>query len=203
MSPAKPFRWRADLVSNDQHRMGGTLAAHAIDMVEMLDRAALQHLVCTYGHAIDRHDYPLLRTLYHPDGTDDHSPFFNGSADEYIDWLPSMMAQWSLTSHAMTNMVFLLNGDQAEGVTTARTWHRSADQSYDFIAWGRYADRFRKQDGIWRFQHRFFILESSETRPVDGADAFPTDGVALAAAGGNDPMYRGLNLIRTDREQRA
>lgn len=183
--------------------MGGTLAAHAMDMTEMLDRAALQHLVCTYGHAIDRHDYRLLRTLYHADATDDHSPFFNGSADDYIAWLPSMMAQWSLTSHAMTNMVFLLDGDQAEGVITARTWHRAADHSYDFIAWGRYADRYCKQDGIWRFQHRFFILESSETRPVADANGFATDGVAMGAAGGDDPMYRGLPMMQADRAQRG
>lgn len=183
--------------------MGGTLAAHAMTVDEMLDRAALQHLVTTYGHAIDRHDYALLRTLYHADGTDDHSPYFNGSADDYAAWLPSMMANWSLTSHAMTNMVFLIDGDEAEGIITARAWHRTMDGSRDFIAWGRYADRYRKKDGVWRFQHRFFVLESSEDRPVPQGDDFGADGVALAAAGAADPIYAGLPRIAQDRSHRS
>lgn len=189
-------------MSDPETNMGGTLAAHPMTMDEMLDRAALQHLACTYGHAIDRHDYALLRSLYHSDGTDDHSPYFSGSADDYIGWLPGMMANWSLTSHAMTNMVFLIDGDEAEGLITARTWHRTADGREDFIAWGRYADRYRKHDGIWRFQHRFFILESTETRAVADGPGFDTDGVAVAAAGAADPLYRGLPRMNADRLSR-
>lgn len=189
-------------VSDPAASFGSTLAAHPMTTQEMLDRAALQHLACTYGHAIDRHDYALLRTLYHADGTDDHSPFFSGSADDYVAWLPGMMAHWGLTSHAMTNMVFLIDGDEAEGLITARTWHRTADGREDFIAWGRYADRYRKKDGIWRFQHRFFILESSETRAVAADDGFSTQGVALAAAGAADPLYAGLPLMNADRPRR-
>jgi hypothetical protein len=191
------------LASNPETSMGGTLAAHAITVEEMLDRAALQHLVCTYGHAIDRHDYDLLRSLYHSDATDDHSPYYSGPASGYIDWLPTMMANWSLTSHAMTNMVFLIDGNDAEGIVTARAWHRTADGSRDFIAWGRYADRYRKVDGIWRFQHRFFILESSEDREVPQGDDFGADGVAVAASGAADPLYQGLPRIAADRHSRT
>lgn len=173
----------------------GLLRPHAMDAAELADRMALDHLVSLYGHAIDRQDYDLLQSLYHDDGVDDHSPYFCGSATDYIAWLPNIMATWALTSHVMMDKLFVLNGDRAEGIVSARAWHVSADKSYEFTAYGRYADRYEKRDGIWRFAHRFFILDSSETRATQADDAGDTAGVELGRPNREDPIYRRLSLF--------
>lgn len=176
-----------------------SLKPHLVTGEEAQDRAALQHLVSAYGLCVDRRDYVTLRTLYHDDAVDDHAPFFVGPATDYVNWLDSMMANWSATSHTMFNMVFLLDGNRAEGVVSARAWHRTADGTRDFIAWGRYADRYEKRDGIWRFAHRFFVLDDIEDRAVTAGSTFGTDGVETGRAGADDPIYRRLSMFGADR----
>ena len=58
----------------------------------LADREAIRTLVYAYCRAVDRRDFDWLRTLYHPDAIDDHTPYFNGPASEFIDRLPEGMA---------------------------------------------------------------------------------------------------------------
>lgn len=187
---------------SDPHRRA-TLRPHAMAVDEAMDRLALQHLVAAYGLGIDRRDYDLVRSLYHDDAIDDHSPYYRGPAAGYIDWLPSMMATWRATSHTMFNMLFLLDGNRAEGVISARAWHLTADGTREFTAWGRYADRYEKRDGIWRFAHRFFVLDATEERPADTRDSFGTEGVETGRADGDDPIYRRLPMMGAERASRT
>lgn len=174
---------------------------------ELLDRVALQHLVYSYCHAIDRRDYALLRNLYHDDAIDDHGAMFCGSPDAYIAWLPGMMANWQATSHTVTNMLFLLahdhdDGDHAEGELSCIAWHRTADGTRDVIVHGRYLDQYRKRDGAWKFYRRALVLDRMESLAViAGAVTVADDGVEHGAAGADDPCYRRLPLFRAQRQQ--
>ena len=58
----------------------------------LLDKQEITELVYAYCSASDRHDHDRLRTLYHPDATDDHGAFFQGLASEFIDQLPEIQA---------------------------------------------------------------------------------------------------------------
>lgn len=126
---------------------------------------------------------------------DDHSPYYCGSASGFIDWLPTMLGTWEATSHSMVDMLFSVQGDRAEGVITARAWHRTLDGKRAFIAWGRYADRYEKRAGIWRFAHRFFILDDTEERELTSGDSFGVEGVETGRAGTDDPLYRRLPMF--------
>lgn len=172
------------------------LAPRVIDPSELADRMALRHLVDAYGHGIDRRDYALLRTLYHPDGIDDHSPYFCGPASDYIDWLPGMMANWKATMHTALSVLHVLDGDRAEGEITARAWHVTLDGKRQFVAWGRYCDQYEKRDGVWRFAKRSFILDFAEDLPVDEGSDFGSGGVGTGRAGADDPVYERLSLFR-------
>ena len=185
---------------SDKANAGGKIRPHAMTVDEVMDRAALQHLVAAYGHAIDRRDYALVAALYHDDGIDDHSPYFCGSASDVVAWLPGMMASWRATAHVMLSTLFAIDGDRAEGIITARAWHLSADGTREFIAWGRYADSYEKRDGVWRFAHRFFILDATEERDAQGQDSFGTEGVETGRAGADDPVYRRLALFAAERD---
>lgn len=182
---------------------GATLSPHPMSLDEGLDRIALQHLVSAYGHGIDRRDYGLLRTLYHDDATDDHSPYFCGPASDFIDWLPGMLGNWGATAHVMLSSLFLVDGDRAEGVVSARAWHLTVDGEREFIAWGRYADRYEKRDGVWRFAHRFFILDSTEERPANRLDSFATEGVETGKAGDADASCQRLPMFASDCARRG
>lgn len=175
---------------------GSNLSPRPIGLDELADRAALRHLVDAYGHAIDRRDYALLATLYHDDAEDDHSPYFCGSAEDYIAWLPGMMAEWQSTMHIALAALFALDGQRAEGEIRALAWHLTADGTRQFVAWGRYADRYEKREGIWRFARRSFILDHAEDLPVVSGSDFGSGGVGTGRAGADDPVYARLALFR-------
>ena len=184
--------------------MSDTLNPAALDLAEALDRLALQKLAWTYCHAIDRQDLALVRSLYHDDAVDDHSPMFIGSPDEYVAWLPAMLANWALTSHTITTMQFLIAGDMAEGELATTAYHRTADGLREVIAHGRYLDRYRKADRVWKFQHRSLVLDWFEDRAVQRGDGPSIDqGVATGQIGELDPLYARLPLFTADRARRG
>jgi hypothetical protein len=173
------------------------LGPRAIGPDEAATREALRHLMAAYGHGIDRRDWDLVRSLYHDDATDDHTPYYTGSVQGYVAWLPGMMAQWRATSHAMLSALYRIDGDRAEGEVVARTWHLTADGTRQFIAWGRYADRYTRREGIWRFAHRAFILDHAEDLPAPQGADYGSAGVATGRAGDDDPVYARLSLFRS------
>jgi len=48
----------------------------------ILDRQEIEQVLAMYCRAIDRMDLELLKSVYHPDGTDDHGSF-SGNAHEF------------------------------------------------------------------------------------------------------------------------
>jgi len=173
------------------------LAPRRIDPGEAATREALRHLVAAYGHGIDRRDWALVRSLYHDDGTDDHTPYYSGPAAGYVAWLPGIMANWHATSHTALSALYVIDGDRAEGEIVARAWHLTLDGARQFIAWGRYADRYAQRDGVWRFAHRSFILDHAEDLPAHVGDDFGSAGVGTGRAGRDDPVYARLRLFNS------
>ncbi len=175
------------------------LAPRAIGAEELATREALRHLVTAYGHCIDRRDWDLLRTLYHDDAVDDHTPYYCGPVDGYIAWLPGMMANWQATMHTALSALFAVDGTRAQGEITARAWHLTLDGERQFVAWGRYADHYEQRCGVWRFARRSFILDHADDLPAAQGDDFGSHGVGTGRAGADDPVHARLSLFaRTD-----
>ncbi|AZI34930.1 nuclear transport factor 2 family protein [Caenibius tardaugens] len=91
----------------------------------LLDQIALRDLVMRYCRGCDRRDFALVRSLYHDDAIDDHGTMFKGTPDEFVAWLPEAMAPWELTIHSISNSLFVVDGDYAEGEHHARAYHRT------------------------------------------------------------------------------
>jgi len=177
-----------------------TLRPHPVVVEEMLDKFALQQLLVTYCHGIDRQDLQLVRSLYHDDAIDDHSPMFYGGPDEYVAWLPSILSKWSATAHIIHNTLFLVHGDHAEGESVLTAYHRTADDTREVIAHGRYIDQFNKREGVWRFYRRSLTLDWMEERLVPAQEGPGiADGVAMGQPSAADPCYQRLPLFAAQR----
>jgi hypothetical protein len=166
----------------------------------MLDTLALQRLGWAYCHGIDRRDFALVRSLYHDDAFDDHGPMFQGTADEYVAWLPKVMSGWSMTAHIIHNSLFLIDGDRAEGELVLTAYHRTLDGKREVIGHGRYIDQYEKRDGVWKFFRRSLALDWMEDREVEALPAGGIDeGVAMGQASAEDPIYKRLPMFAAQR----
>lgn len=133
-----------------------------------IDRLQLQDLVMRYCRGCDRRDFALVRSLYHDDAIDDHGAMFKGGPDEFVAWLPQATAHWDLTRHSISNSLFVIDGDRAEGEHYVEAWHRTpAPDARMFIVLGRYLDRYEKRDGVWKFLHRSLVFDHGSIVPVD------------------------------------
>lgn len=164
----------------------------------MLDKFALHELVLNYCRAVDRRDLVRLASLYHPDAIDDHGGMFCGSAKDYIAWLPSMLANFEATRHDITNALFSVSGEEANGELYTFAYHRTHGPSAkEIIVGGRYVDRYAKRDGVWRFLHRSLVFDWSEHRAAERPEGVDiSGGVAHGRCDGDDPSYQRLPLFR-------
>lgn len=165
-------------------------------MQEWLDRAALADLVALYCRGCDRRDFALVRSLYHDDAIDDHGAMFKGGPDAFVAWLPEAMAPWELTKHSLSNSLFAIDGDKAEGEHHVVAYHRTwGPERREYIVNGRYLDRYSRRDGRWKFSHRSLVFDYGEIRAVD-EDGFAK--ISADAAHGrvdkDDPSW-GLGLL--------
>jgi len=134
---------------------------------EWLDRICLHDLVMRYCRGCDRRDFALVRSLYHDDAIDDHGGMFRGSADEFVAWLPGVTSHWALTRHAISNTLFVVDGDHAEGEHYVEAWHRTAgSDAKQFVVLGRYLDRYERRDGLWKFSYRSLVFDHGTIIPV-------------------------------------
>lgn len=164
---------------------------------ELLDKQALEELVLDYCRAVDRRDFALIRSLYHDDAIDDHGYMFKGSADEYVRWLPGNLAPFEATVHSVSNMLFRVDGDRAEGEIYAVAYHRTGGTpSREITIGGRYLDRYQRRDGAWKFYRRSLALDWCN---LSEADPEAYREMSLGAPPGSidaqDPSYSVLSMF--------
>jgi ketosteroid isomerase-like protein len=163
----------------------------------MLDKHELHELALTYCRAIDRQDFALVRTLYHDDAIDDHGDMFKGGPDEYVAWLPTIMANWDATVHSISNTLFEVEGDKANGELYVVAYHRThGPDAKEIVVGGRYLDRYEKREGVWKFIHRSLAMDWCNVRDVNVSDY---ETFAAGAEHGRhdagDASYRELPLM--------
>jgi SnoaL-like domain len=167
---------------------------------ELIDQQALRELVLRYCRACDRRDFALLRTLYHDDAIDDHGAMFCGSADEYLAWLPAVMANFEATVHSITNALFEVRGEQAQGELYTVAYHRThPPAARDIVIGGRYLDHYERRAGTWKFLRRALALDWCRVTPVDeGAYREFAAGAPVGRTDQDDPSYLALSFFRRE-----
>ncbi|HEV2651744.1 MAG TPA: nuclear transport factor 2 family protein [Rhizomicrobium sp.] len=137
---------------------------------ELLDKQDCIELVYQLARAIDRCDADLLRTIFHPDATDDHG-VFHGTARDFIPWVMDVLATMKRTQHCICNVLIDVQGDKAFGESYFIAHHTIAREGQPdtfMLAAGRYLDRFERRNGEWKISHRQAAYDwNSSTNSTD------------------------------------
>ena len=189
------------------------------EIQECIDRSAIQNVLGLYCRAIDRLDVELLKSVYHPDGADDHGAI-NANAHEFADSIIAMLKEACVyTMHTVTHSVIDCGENEARAESYYIAAHtvgageesilrvfgaaylqeqreaRRIDQRHEFLCSGRYLDQFHKRDGCWKIFRRKMTLEWGVCRP----EAMVSEGMPAAfrvtgSRDRGDPVYGLLNV---------
>jgi hypothetical protein len=126
----------------------------------LCSQRAISDVLQRYCRGIDRLDLELVRSCYWADATDSHGGF-QGSRDEFVAWVESLLARFESTLHFVGNSLIELAGDAAVAETYAIAFHRGRDAtpSLNTVVGVRYVDRFERRGGEWRIARRVCVTE--------------------------------------------
>lgn len=134
----------------------------------LLARTEIADVINRYARGIDRLDFDLVRSCYHPDAYDDHGTM-KGGVEEFIESARAFLPRYEATMHFLGNMLIEVDGEVARAETYAIAYHRLKleDGSGKDDVWGiRYVDRFEQRDGAWKIAHRVVAQEWRRVDPV-------------------------------------
>jgi hypothetical protein len=140
----------------------------ALTVADLLARQEIADVILRYARGIDRLDFDLVRSCYHPDAWDDHGSF-QGDVDGFIAMCEEFLPRWTATQHFMGNMLIEVDRDRARAETYAVAYHRREHDDgtgKDDVFGIRYVDRFECRDGDWRIAHRVVATEWRRVDPV-------------------------------------
>jgi hypothetical protein len=163
------------------------------DVRRALDHIAVRDVVLKYARAVDRGDWELLRSCYHPEAIDDHGPF-RGTIDEMVPWLQGTMGTFEFSAHYIMNQLVEFDGDDVAWVESyCLAYHRTvatAEQpdQMDWILNVRYVDRMERRDGEWRIADRRLAWEGGRYDRVGDAEQTKPLGM-LGRRGRGDLAY--------------
>jgi hypothetical protein len=178
------------------------------------DRIAIQDVLYRYARGVDRRDWELVRSVYHPDATDDHGGY-RGGVDGLLDYLRARHEHIEQSLHVITNCLVEFDGPDSALVESCfvtfqrvlpdagavRLRYRTSrplgdDEAVQGQAVGRYVDRLERRDGVWRIARRTTVYEvyRGEPAPVGGG---LEPGWTQARRDGHDPVeVQGRSLGR-------
>ena len=129
---------------------------------DLIAREAIKDCIYRFCHGVDRRDRETLRHCYWPEGTDDHISF-SGNAYEFIDFILPFLQGLKASTHSVSNILIRVDGDTARAESYWHVFHREPGENgaddYDYIAGGRYLDRFERRSGEWRILTRVLVRD--------------------------------------------
>jgi hypothetical protein len=159
---------------------------------ELLDRQDILDALTRFARGMDRFDRDIFLSAFHADAEIAAGTFVGQPAPLY-DWARAMHDHGqSATHHAMLNHSCDLDGDTAHTETYYLFAARNRDDS-NWIAGGRYIDRFERRDGAWKIASRSTVIEWSgvlPTMPIPFGDVPGIDLNGVAARNASDLSYR-------------
>ncbi|MFD1554627.1 nuclear transport factor 2 family protein [Paraburkholderia silviterrae] len=158
---------------------------------QLLDEAEIRRVHLRYCRGIDRMDWDLVRSCYHPDAIDRHGAY-NGGVEGFIDWAAELLPSFESTQHFTGNQYVEVHGDAAFAEHYAQALHRTKPAgdkpAMDWLVNIRYVDRMERRNGEWRIADRVVVLDSQRSDPVPH-DLAPLENFTLGRRDKQDPSY--------------
>lgn len=159
-------------------------------MRRFLDEEAIKKVHLRYCRGVDRMDFDLIRSCYHPDAIDDHGEFVGG-IDAFIEYARENLPTFLSTNHCVCNQLVEVEGDIAFAEHYGIAYHRlpaaAGIKEKDWIATIRYVDRFERRDGEWRIAHRRSLVDSERIAQVE--ETLIPPGSMAGSRDRSDPSY--------------
>lgn len=163
------------------------------------DKDDIREVITAYAHAVDRHRWDMMSSVFHDDATFGFGPL-QGSWQDFVDRARSIIGACVATHHQL-GQIFI--GSDEPDVAHAETYMTAMhivpagfpendafpDRGEDYSATiaGRYVDRFEKRAGIWRIAHRSGIYDWREYRDIGEANLSSVPDDMRGAHDDSDP----------------
>ncbi len=141
---------------------------HPADLQLLIDEAALRRCAQLYASGADRRDKATWAAITTEDCVIEAPGITLRGQREIVAALDIMAQLYVSTQHRVHNQLVRVQGDRASGETYSVADHLSAGNGgRTLLTWAiRYQDRWRREDGAWKFEHRFLILDWTEARAL-------------------------------------
>lgn len=141
-------------------------------LARLVAKSEIEDCLKRYARGVDRRDWALVRTCFHPDAMDHHGEF-HGNGEQFIEWVNARHANVPFSMHYLLNcLVEFEDGDSANVETyfwaIQRREQPTQDGSVsgtDHEVFGRYVDRFERREGTWRIAGREVVYDSTSQNP--------------------------------------
>ena len=160
---------------------------------KLLDRQAILDCLTQISRGADRFDRELYVSGFHSDALIDAGAYVGTPSEIYDGPRKSHEHGQLSTLHSILNHSCDLNGELAHA-ETYWFFHGLNRDKTNWLAGGRYLDRFEKRDGSWKIAFRYTILEWSSVIPAGTVALFENvpdlrlNGIP--ARGKDDASYR-------------
>lgn len=141
-----------------------------MSVYDLIARDGITNALAIHSRGIDRADFNLLSTAYHPGATVDYG-VFAGPAADFASFLAQAQKSALPSLHRTSNMWIKIAGDQAISESYVIAYVEEAEVQR--MVYGRYLDRHGFRDGEWRLTHRKYLLEGNTNRPNTAVRADP------------------------------
>jgi hypothetical protein len=170
--------------------------------LESLDAKRVQVLVAQqdirdvyyrYCRGIDRRQYELVRSCYHPDAMDNHGDYVGG-VDGFIDYIQANLPRFVRTMHFLGNILIEVDGTEARGEAYTLALHHlrasGSKPERDFVVALRYVDDFELRHGEWRIANRVCVFEWTRMDPLGDNPYVFAPASEMSRVDGTDPVFR-------------
>jgi hypothetical protein len=164
----------------------------AVRLERLIDRQDILDCLTRFSRGLDRFDREVFLSAFHPDATIAAGSFVGGPVELY-DWASKMHDQGqTATHHSLLNHTCDIDGDVAHTETYYLFAARNRDET-NWLAGGRYLDRFERRHGEWKIALRTNVIEWSgmlPTMPIPFSDVPGIELNGVPSRDKTDPSYQ-------------
>ena len=155
-----------------------------MDTLRLQDRHEITECLYRYIRGVDRKNWDLVRSAFHPDAHDDHGNY-TGGPEGFIAQCKARHETIEQSMHIVGNMWIEFDGPDGALVETYFITHQrigpaagdarlaylrgkpiAVDQAVETEVIGRYVDRLTRREGAWKIQDRTVVYEVFRGQPA-------------------------------------